>query len=183
MAGLDTLLDKVRGTFATEDEDEAVGSVDIPDDASSLIDELPADDILPPDPKPGKKRASSRRTSAGPAKKATAAEKRSVEDALNLVLGMAGGGIALRDPVCGGTLLKQQSDIVESATKIICRNPAWLAWFVGGTGWLDALALFGALLPVGVTAYKHHVAHSIGQEGGPHVDHANAYAAYSAPSL
>lgn len=179
MASLDSLIDRVKSSFTEED----IEDVKAPDDASSLLDGIPSDDILPPDPKPGKK-TRTRRTPPTPGKKATAAEKKQVEDALNLILGMAGGGIALRDPVCGGTLLQQQKEIVTSATAIIARNPAWLAWFTGGTGFLDALALFGALLPVGVTAYKHHVAHSIGAPGeGAHVDHAAAYSAYSAPSI
>lgn len=176
MVTLDSLIDRVKGNVLTEEDIEDVKA---PDDASALLDS-PADDILPSDPKPGKK-TRPRRVPPTPGKKATVAEKKQVEENLNLFLTLT-GAISLRDPVCGGAIQQQKDAIVEAATKIICRNPAMLAWFVGSTGFMDFLALGAALAPVVTTVYKHHVSHSIGVEGG-HVDHATAYSAYSAPSI
>lgn len=153
----------------------------IPDDASSLDGDGLFDDQLPPDPKPGKTRRTRMRIPKTPSSaKPTAAQKRQVADALVLLQTLVGGGVQLRDPVCGSTILAHAENVADKAVPIICRNPAWLEWFTGSTGFLDVLGLAVALTPVLKTVWGHHVTHSIGHEGeGEQVD----YSGYSAPVI
>jgi hypothetical protein len=154
---------------------------DIPDDVSSLDGASGFDDTLPPDPKPGKVRRTKGRVSrpAAPVK-ATAAQKRQVADALVLLQSLLGGGIQLRDPVCGGAIVTNAEKVAEKAVPIICRNPLWLEWFTGSAGFLDVLGLAMALRPVLTTVWGHHISHTIStEEDGEPVD----YSGYSAPSI
>jgi hypothetical protein len=76
--------------------------------------------------------------------------------------------------------MEQRDDIVKALTPIVCRNPAMLAFFTAANApWMDYLALFQALMPVGQMFWSHHVTHTVGaQESGEvPVD----LSAYSAP--
>lgn len=134
-------------------------------------------DLLAPDPKP-KRDGRKNRTTAAPAKKATVAQQRQIRDALDLMLTTIGGGIAFRDPHCGGALSDHATNIAEKAVPLIARNPAWVEWFCGSTGFLDVLGLLIALRPVGSTFWGHHVTHTVG-EGEAGVD----LSAFTAPNL
>lgn len=163
-------LERARLVVSPEDE-----PIDVPDDVSGLLDE----DLLPPDPKPGKSRG--RKTpKAGVPGKATAAQKRQVADALVLIQTMIGGTLQMRDPVCGHAVLDHAENVADKAVPIICRNPAWLRWFTGSTGFLDILGLAVALKPVAATVWGHHMTHTLGDKAEEQgVD----YSAYAAPSL
>lgn len=163
------------GFTRREDPDEEIPEV--PDDARELLDEEEPDDVLPADPKPGR-RKSRVRLPAGTVK-ATAAEKRQVKDALALVVKVPAGIVAMRDPICGGALKDQADDIIKAAVPIICRNPTMLAWFTAANApWLDIVGLMMAFGPVVSTVYSHHVSHTLGgEESGPDVD----LSAYAAP--
>jgi hypothetical protein len=181
------------------DGDES--SAQVPDDASELTGAgpdsgAPADD-LPPDPQPsrrskqGRRRMRSATTTAS--KKATAAEKNAIRDALTMLYTLPAWGLQMRDPHCGGALMTQRDAIVDALVPIVSRNPAMVAFFTAGNApWMEYLALFQALLPVGQMVWGHHVTHAVGGEadgmgpgagpgmaGGVPVD----LSAYAAPSF
>lgn len=145
---------------------------DAPTDASADDDFLaavdpdgPADpEPLAADPKPAKRNAKAKPT-GGSVHKATAAEKRQIEDALNLIQLTIGGGLSFRDPHCGGAILDHHENVSRKAVPIIARNPTWVAWFCGSAGWLDVFALIMAFKPVAGAFWGHHVSKSIGGEG------------------
>jgi hypothetical protein len=174
--GIHDLLDRARAT-----DDPAAPAVTVPDDASELV----PDDVLPPDPKPGKRTARARAPRpAASATKATSAQRKQVEDSVQLLLTLVGGGISMRDRVCGPAISAQAEAVAKAATPIICRNPAMLVWFTGGAGLMDVIGLLMAFQPVIATVWSHHVTKSTvhdghqGHEGVP-VD----YSAFAAPSI
>ncbi len=175
------LLDRVRSTGGTPDRDPESADLLVPDDASEL------DDSLPPDPKPGKRTARRRipRPAAAPAK-ATAVQKRQIEDSLVLLMTVIGGGISLRDRVCGPAITSNAQQVARAAVPIIARNPALMAWFCGGAGFMDIFGLIVALQPVIGTAWGHHVTKSTGHDGHDHGSGEGVpvdYSAFTAPVL
>lgn len=146
-----------------------------------LTGELDAEmpDVLAPDPKPAKRNAKAKPT-GGSTHKATAAEKRQIEDALNLIQLSIGGGLSFRDPHCGGAILEHHENISKKAVPIIARNPAWVAWFCGSAGWLDVFGLIMAAKPVLGAFWGHHVSRSIGgEDDGAAAD----FSGFAAPDL
>lgn len=167
-----------RGRLVGDDDadpDMAAGADAVPDDISSL------DDLLEPDPRPAKRTGRAR---PGSTKKATAGEKRAIQDSLTMLMGILGGAVSFRDPYCGGALSEQTDDIAAKLVPIIARNPAWVAWFAGSTGFLDVLGLLVALRPVAATVIGHHVTHTIGDdaEGGGGGEPGDL-SAFTAPTL
>ena len=163
MAGLADLL----RTGATESEEP----FDVPDDPSGLTGgdgPEPADtDQLAPDPQPSRRSRKGRRSgrAAGTGGRATKADQDQVRDALTMLYSLPAWGLRLRDPHCGGALMEQRDDIVKALTPIVCRNPAMLAFFTSANApWMDYLALFQALMPVGQMMWSHHVTHTVGQQ-------------------
>lgn len=158
-------------------EPELSGDLAVPDyppaDDSAPIYES---DLLEPDPAPKHDRKAAR--SAGPVKKATASQQRQIRDAMELMLITLGGGIAFRDPHCGGSITDNAENIAAKAVPLIARNPRWVEWFCGSTGFLDVMGLLIALRPVGSTFWSHHVSHSI-EAGGEQVD----LSRFTAPDL
>jgi hypothetical protein len=149
------LLSKLGGDSDTDE-------LDVPDDLSALDDDPDAepDDALPADPAPRRRRAGARPAVAG---KATAADRRKVKDALTLMFRVVAGGVAMRDPVCGGAAVEACDATVAAVVPIICRNPGMLAWFTASNApFMDILALLVALQPVVTTVWAHHVTHTIG---------------------
>jgi hypothetical protein len=167
------LLDRLGLRSGDADDGD---DLDVPDDASELLED-DAEEELPKDPKPSRRKA---RLSLpeGPTK-ATPAEKRQVKDALSLIIKAPAGLWSMRDPHCGGALHDQADAIIKASLPIICRNPAMLRWFTAANApWLDIAALVAALAPVVGTIYGHHVTHTVGaEEGAPDVD----LSAYAAP--
>jgi hypothetical protein len=180
MAGLSDLL----RSGAAED-------VDVPDDASELSglgagDGAPAPDAdsLEPDPQPSRRQRKGRRPGRAAAQKASKADQDQVRDALTMLYTLPAWGLRLRDPHCGGALQDQRDDIVKALVPIVCRNPGMLAFFTAANApWMDYLALFQALMPVGQTIWAHHVTHTIGHDGEQDGGGVNGVdlSAYSAP--
>ena len=177
-------LDRVRPT-SSDGFNESPADVTAPDDISGL------DDILAPDPRP--KRAGDTRGAALGKKikdvgastpmRVTVKQKTAITDALTMIQLMVGGGIQFRDPHCGDAIVQNAETVADKALPIICRNPAWVAWFTGGTGWLDVLGLLIALKPVLGTFWGHHVTHTIGQDGEGDGGDSSDFSAFQAPSL
>lgn len=173
--GIHDLLDRARAT-----DDPAPPAVTVPDDASELV----PDDVLPPDPKPGKRTGRTRTRRPATTTKATTAQRKQVEDALLLLMTVIGGGVSLRDRVCGPAITGQAEAVAKAAAPIVCRNPAMLAWFVGGAGFMDFFAVVVALQPIIGTAWSHHVTKGGGHQG--HEGHEGVpvdYSAYTAPGI
>lgn len=151
---------------------------DVPDDASELIEEAD-DDLLPPDPKPIRKGPTKRRQ---PTTKATAAQRRTVQDALVLMITIPAGILQIRDPLCAAAMLDNAENIAAKAMPLIARSPAALAWFLGsGAPWMDWLGLALALQPVAQTIWSHHVTKTLDHdaEEGYGAD----FSQYSAPAF
>lgn len=177
--GISDVLERAR-LIGTPDDDMPSDQ-----DISSLDEEFGTlDDLLEPDPVPAAKQpgAKSRKQRPAIVPKATAAEKRQVKDALTMMQLMIGGGIALRDKHCGPAIVDSAEAVADKAVPIIARNPTWLGWFTGSTGFLDVLGLIIALKPVLGTFWGHHVSHSIGGADGGH-DQAEDFSQFTAPEL
>ena len=171
-------------------------SAHVPDDASELTAGTPDPgapaDELPPDPAPSRRSKQGRRrmrSATTATKKATAAEKNQIRDALTMLYTLPAFGLRMRDPHCGGALMDQRDAIVDALVPIVARNPAMVAFFTASNApWMEYLALFQALLPVGQMVWGHHVTHTVGGEadgvgpgpaGGVPVD----LSAYAAPAF
>lgn len=176
MAGTSDLMERLG--FGRPDQELAD---QVPDDARDLVDDDDdqEDDLLPPDPKPARKRT--RVAFPESQVKATAAEKRQVKDALGLLIGVPAGIWAMRDPHCGGALKEQSDAIIKSALPMIIRHPGALRFFTSANApWLDLFGLLTALAPVAAAVYGHHISHTIGGEDqAPHDD----LSAYTAPQF
>lgn len=172
------------------------GSVDGEESAAQLPEDTPDRggagehgagpiDELPPDPQPSRRTAKGRRRTARAAspRKASKAEQDQVRDALTMLYTLPAWGLQLRDAHCGGALMDQRDAIIDALTPIVCRNPAMLAFFTAANApWMDYLALFQALLPVGQAVWGHHVTRTVGRDesaGGVPVD----LSAYAAPAF
>lgn len=163
------------------------GAVDTDEDAAPTPDapENDTHDDLPPDPQPARRSKAQRRRQlrATAPKKATKGEQDQVRDALTMLYTLPAWGLRIRDPHCGGTLMDQRDAIIDALVPIVCRNPAMLTFFTAANApWMEYLALFQALLPVGQGIWGHHVTHTIGGDdtaGGVPVD----LSAYAAPAF
>lgn len=134
------------------------------------------------DPKPAR-RSSPRQRGAGAAK-ATAAQKKAVSDALQMMIMLPAGMVAMKDPICGGAALEHCDNIVKKLTPIVCRNPAMVEWFTTGAGYLDWFGLASALAPLFMTVWSHHVTRPQDQEGShAHPAGEPDFSHYTAPSL
>jgi hypothetical protein len=170
MAINDLISNMKRNIFEVGED----GDVHVPDDISELDE-----DVLPPDPAPARRAKGTRGAKTAPPK-VSAATKRTVTDSVKLMLLVPAGTWALRDDVCGAKALEIVDDVTDAAVPIICRNPAMLAFFTDGAGWLEWLRLGTALAPLGRLVWSHHVVGDGHQEEDQEdVD----YARYAAPSL
>lgn len=152
-----------------------------PDPFDAIVAEM--GDPVAEDPKPGR-RSSGRTRAASAAAKVTAAQKRAVSDALEMMITLPAGVVALKDPVCGGAVLEHCDNIVKKLTPIVCRNPAMVEWFTTGAGYLDWFGLATALSPVVMTVWSHHVTGPRDQEGAHgHPAGEPDFSHYTAPSL
>ncbi|SRR5581483_5578026 len=163
-------------------------SAPAPDDDPEHADQAPdtIDDALTEDPKPTRRRARSTSSRVSqPANRVTAAQRKAVHDALEMMIVLPAGIAELRDPYCGAALSAQADAIVDRLTPIVCRNATMLAWFTESAGYLDWLGLATAIWPVVTTVWAHHVTHSIGREGDEHGDGAavDDFSQYAAPAF
>jgi hypothetical protein len=66
-----------------------------------------------------------------------------------------------RDPLCGGVFREQIPDVTEAFVDIVADSPDLIAFFAGpGGGFMKALKLGAALMPVGQVMMAHHVYHT-----------------------
>lgn len=166
---IENLLQKVRAGSDPAPEPDL--DLSAPDDLSGLPE---AGDLLEPDPKPDRKRAPRvREPGRG---KATAAQRRQVEDALVILMSLPAAGWSLRDPHCGQAAVDAVKPTAKALVPIVCRNPAWLSWFTSGSGWMDWLGVAIALKGLGQAVWSHHVAKTVAPapDGGGE----DAYAEY-----
>lgn len=173
---------KDRATVAEEPEPAAPVEAEESDPFDSIVAEF-GDSLPEEDPKPARRSTKGPRTS-GAAAKVTAAQKRSVADALEMMITLPAGVIAMKDPVCGGAALEHCDNIVKKLTPIVCRNPAMVEWFTSGAGYLDWFGLATALAPLVMTVWSHHVTKPQEQEGAhAHPAGEPDFSHYTAPSL
>ena len=94
--------------------------------------------------------------------KRTKALEQKIEDRIYTLLINPSMLLTMVDPVCGGALAKQAEAIAHAMVPIVLRNPTMYSKLMGDEGgFIDYMMLGGALLPIGVTVYKHHVSKSI----------------------
>lgn len=173
---------KDRATVAEEAEPAAPAEAEEPDPFDSIVAEF-GDAAPGEDPKPARRASRASRASSA-AQKVTAAQKRAVSDALEMMITLPAGMVAMKDPVCGGAALEHCDNIVKKLTPIVCRNPAMVEWFTTGAGYLDWFGLASALAPLFMTVWSHHVTRPQEQEG-THAHPAGEpdFSHYTAPSL
>lgn len=175
--GISNLIDRLNPSEMSDIEDDTPEDYadQVPDDASAL------DDALPPDPKPGQRGRTKARRAAPVAAKVTAAQKRTVEDSIYLLMMIPGGALSLRDPHCGGAVTGNAREVARACVPIVARNPSILAWFTAtGAPVMDWLALLAALSPIASAFWSHHVTKSVGQDEED--EGANAdYSQFTAP--
>lgn len=98
----------------------------------------------------------------------TAELKRDIRGKLALVSLMPLHLFRRVDPVCGGSVEEVKDPLLDWAVDAICDSPDLLKWFTVGKGYMRLWSLLTILEPVAVTAFQHHVMHSITapDEGG-----------------
>lgn len=74
-------------------------------------------------------------------------------ESITMVIALAWGWQA---PPCGDALEAAAPQFAEKLTKILARNPRWLARVREGVLIADILTLFGTLAPVARAAYAHY---------------------------
>jgi hypothetical protein len=85
---------------------------------------------------------------------------------VSMPLAIAGSIWEARDPLCGGTFVRQRPDIADALTDIICDSADLVAFFTGpGGAFMKYLNLGAALWPVIEVAAAHHVYHSVALDG------------------
>lgn len=173
---ISAFLDQVRDRVSLSDEPA-------PEDPDHLPED-PGDD-LPEDPAPARKAGRRAKVGGTTPPKITAGQRKSVADALTMMIDMPAAIFAFKDPVCGGAILAQSDEVVKKLTPIVCRNPALLAWLTSGAGYMDWFGLITALAPIAKTVWQHHVVrHDDDTSEGSAPDGSRPdFSRYTAPSL
>jgi hypothetical protein len=176
-------LNGVKDRVHVAEDPPPAPAVPEPDDLDALegLFDLGPDPVAE-DPKPAR-RASKGRGGAQAAARVTAAQKRAVADALEMMITLPAGIVAMKDPVCGGAVLEHCDNVVKKLTPIVCRNPGLVEWFTTGAGYMDWFGLLMALYPIGATVLAHHVVRPQGQEESDAHAGAPDFSQYRAPSL
>ena len=92
----------------------------------------------------------------------TASVRKDIDAKLRLMLMVPGKLWEIRDPLCGGTFMRQEQDIAAALTSIVCDSADLVAFFTGPAGgFMKYLELLTALQPVAMMIWAHHIAHSI----------------------
>lgn len=127
----------------------------------------PGDDEIKPlgFPPPGKSHAG--KPGRASAVRVTAATRKDIAAKVQLMLFVPGKVWETRDPWCGGIFVHQIPDTTDALADIICDSPDLVTFFTGPAGgFMKYLKLLTALQPVGVMAWQHHIAHTIGGPEG-----------------
>jgi Lsr2 len=98
---------------------------------------------------------------AAPPVKLNAATIRDIEGKLALLAAIPVAGWEAVDPACGGALAENLSPAIKAAVPLIVQSPTALRMLTEGSTYFLWLSLAQALAPVAVTAYRHHVSHTI----------------------
>ena len=102
----------------------------------------------------------------GRAVRVTVSVRADISAKVSMPLAIAGSIWEARDPLCGGTFVRQRPDIADALTDIICDSADLVAFFTGpGGAFMKYLNLGAALWPVIEVAAAHHVYHSVALDG------------------
>lgn len=91
----------------------------------------------------------------------TARVKKEMQDSLEAYLAFGAGMWAMSDPLCGGRLVDQASDIAEKMVPILARNQTAIRYFRSSSSFKDTMDLILALWPVAQMIGKHHLFHTV----------------------
>lgn len=177
MAIADLLRGNVRDVAEPSGDDEDLIIDVVPDDVSSLgsvsetLLSLSADaeddDPDQASERPKRDRSAAHRAQASGrrpkvpsfSEKASGAQRKQVGDSLEFMLTLLTGTLAMKDPHCGGAAFAQREEITKALIPLVCKNPTLLRWFTATDApFMDFMALFLALKPVGQAVWQHHVA-------------------------
>jgi hypothetical protein len=172
------LLERAKTSLSSDEyrdtDDDTPYEIEIPDDASEL-------DGLAPDPKP-RRTSGTKKATARTHGRVTVAQRRQIEDNLNLLAGLIGLGVGFRDEICADALSDHQEKMIQKIIPIISRNPSVLEWLIGKDAkFLDWIAFGSACAPFGKTVWQHHVTKSIGHDHDETTTH--EHYDYPAPTL
>jgi hypothetical protein len=95
---------------------------------------------------------------------ATLAVRKDIRAKVGFMLTLPGGMWSMSDPLCGGQFLADAPAVADALVDIICDSPDLVAWFTSGGNYMKWLTLVTALQGTGVTLWRHHIAHSVGDE-------------------
>jgi hypothetical protein len=138
------------------------------------------DDEPGPDSPPGHLSAAAPKRRGGARQvRVSGTARKDIAAKVGVMLAVPGHVWQARDPLCGGTFVRQAPAIADALTDLICESADLVAFFTGpGGGFMKYLTLATALQPVGVVVWAHHIAHSAGEpQSGPAGPDMAAYAA------
>jgi hypothetical protein len=165
--GADDIEDLGEIPFIAEDRQPPPGAGASPS-AGDTPAPIPADDEGPGHArKEWRKQQQPGRAPRGAVKalRITAGIRADINAKVSMPLAIAGGIWEARDPLCGGTFVRQRPDIAGALTDIICESADLVAFFTGpGGAFMKYLNLGAALWPVIEVAAAHHVYHTIAVE-------------------
>lgn len=164
------------------DEVEELGEIPFPPEAGTPPAGGPpaAESPGPPAPDPGadegpgharkdwrkQQQAGRAPKGGGRAVRVTVSIRADISAKVSMPLAIAGSIWEARDPLCGGTFVRQRPDIADALTDIICDSADLVAFFTGpGGAFMKYLNLGAALWPVIEVAAAHHVYHSVALDG------------------
>lgn len=163
----------VIGPESDTEPPEDLGGIRIPP-------EPPGEPVRDSGPAHGRKdwrKDSSRKTSVKQVR-VTAAVRGDIEAKISLLLDVPGRIWEARDPVCGGTWVKQVPDMAAAWARYVCSSPQLLEWFTStGSGFILLLDILAATYPVAAVVMAHHVYHTIGEQGDAQQPDYSDYAA------
>lgn len=151
---------------AAGDEADSIEATVAPDSIDSAPPPPRQTPDLDQDPAP--KRPKGRAGKAIPPKvKVTEAVRKDIGGKTALLLTFPAAAFARRDPICGDVALQIVPGVSGALADIFCESPDVVAFFTStGGGFVKWLNLAVELQPLIEVMYQHHVAKSIGPQGG-----------------
>jgi hypothetical protein len=109
-----------------------------------------------------------------PARRVSQTVRKDIRGKIAMLLVMVGGGLAARDPHCGGAVLDAIADhdtpegpqdgIATALADLVCDSPDMVKWFTSSGRYLKWFNLALAIQPVVQMGFAHHVSHSVSDE-------------------